>query len=295
MSQILRRRGHEQFYDARGWSLFRLAHHRVQKQNLAFNLPPAAVSEELLDYLNEQMSFVKLEKDTNRIAQLCARGRSLRAQLNSDQSHQAGTSPTELLNLVREMQALDRDTVSWRSGPEWSYATLKSSDLQGDVVVLSAFPQSVQIHPDIWTAYEWNYHRCARILLHKQLIACLHRAATLTIEDRDDASNVASLLPPLEVESITLIRHLTTEILATVPQMLGDIDHAGQVRKAECSTPQCRAIGAYFLLWPMKILKGGDLSNIIAEEQRQSAAQVMERIRDYTGMRSLLGDASIIG
>ncbi|PSR82107.1 hypothetical protein BD289DRAFT_454489 [Coniella lustricola] len=331
MSQILRHRGKEQLYDARGWSLFRLAHHRVQKQALAFRLPPpfpAATAtattpdatSEFLDDLNDQLSFVKLEKDAHRISHLCARARALRSEVTSsaqaqrqrrDHPSSAGVDPcqatlaagtaAELIQIVRQLQKLDGEALAWRQGPEWSYATRHRAQLAGNDGVLATFPETVHIHPDIWTAYEWNYHHCARIIMHKQILACLHRAATLSVceggqtaMDYAASNDVASLLTPLEVESITIIRGLTAKILATVPQMLGDIDHAGCVRSADAPPPRCRAIGAYFLMWPVKILKSDLSKEVIAEEQIEAAKEVFERIREYTGMRNLLGDHSII-
>lgn len=241
---------------------------------------------ELLDHLNDQVAFVKLETDADRISRICARGRRLREQLRD-----GATGAAELLQLVREMQSLDRETVAWRQGPEWSYATLKTSDLVGDGRVLSTFPASMHIHQDIWTAYEWNYHHTSRIMIHTQLLGCLHRAATLDVEE---ANGIASLLVPLEAESIAVIQSLTTKIIATVPQMFGDIDHIGRVREPGTPAPRCRAIGAYFLLWPVKIIKGDVLSDIITEHSRQLAAAVFDRIREYTGMKDLLGDMSMI-
>ncbi|KAF3768092.1 hypothetical protein M406DRAFT_329132 [Cryphonectria parasitica EP155] len=292
MAQILRKRGHDQFYDARGWSLFRLAHHRLQKQALAFNLPPVPVIDELFEHLNDQMPFVRLERDASRISSLCAKGRALRAALQNLDQEQRGA--TELLNLVREMQSLDREAVAWRQGPEWSYAVLKTSDLAGDEAVLSTFPDTIHIHPDIWTAYEWDYHHTARVLMHKQLLACLHRAAMLSTGDDEESTCVASLLIPLEAESVAIIRSLVTKVLATVPQMMGDIDHTGHVRRSQSLAPRCRAIGAYFLLWPIKIFKGDLLQDISTDQQRHAAAAIFERVREYTGMKSLLGDESLI-
>lgn len=309
MSQILRRRGKEQFYDARGWSLFRLAHHRVQKHALVFPQPPCEDTDELLDQLNEELSFVKLEKDAYQITQLCTKARELRREVTtqSQHNHSIGTSASvstsastsELIEIIRQLQKLDYEALAWRQGPEWSYATLRRADLShggANESVLASFPETVHIHPDIWTAYEWNYHHCSRIIMHKQILACLHRAAALSISDDvggGESNSVASLLTPLEIESMTIIRGLATKIAATVPQMLGDIDHTGCVRGVDAPAPRCRAIGAYFLLWPIKILKG-DLAEIIPQEQIEAARAVFERIREYTGMRSLLGEYSMI-
>lgn len=235
------------------------------------------------------MSFVKLEKDASRISVVCDKGRALRARLQHDDA-----SLEELLDIVREVRSLDSEMVTWREGPEWSYAALNTSDLVGDPAVLSTFPALVHIHPDIWAAYEWNYHNTSRILMHKQLLSCLNREVTASVQDGDHDTTLTTLLDSLKAESVTIIQGITTKILATVPQMMGDLDYTGQVRQADGLVPRCRAIGAYFLLWPIKILKGDGLAGIIEDGQIAFAAATFDRIREYTGMKDLLGDESII-
>lgn len=226
MAQMLRQTGHEQLYDARGWSLFRLAHHRLQIQAMACSLPPVSVPDQLLDYLDEQMSLVKLEQDAHHISNICARGKRLEEQLRDRE-----TGAAKSLSLARQMQCLDREILTWRQGPQWAYATLSASDLTDDSAILSTFPECLHIHPDIWIAYEWKYHHTSRILLHKQLPSCLHRAAALGVEfPPRETESIAPLLVPLVAESIDIVRSLATRILATVPQMMGNIDHVGQTR-----------------------------------------------------------------
>lgn len=246
MAQMLRQRGHEQLYDARSRNLFRLAHHHLQMQALACSLPPAPVPDQLLDYLDEQMSFMRLEQDAHRISNICARRRRLEEQLWDME-----TGAAKLSSLVREMQCLDREIMTWRQGPQWAYATLGASDLTGDSAILATFLESLHIHPNKGTAYEWNHHHTSRILLHKQLLSCLHWAAALDVESpAHETENIAPLLVPLVAESVDIVRSLATKILATAPQMMGDIDHDGQIRGVGVPRPRCRAIGAYFLLWP---------------------------------------------
>ena len=52
-----------------------------------------------------------------------------------------------------------------------------------------------------------------------------------------------------------------------------------------------QGVGAYFLLWSIKILKSHEHVN---EEQREMARGVFERIREVTGMKKMLGDKSCI-
>jgi hypothetical protein len=72
--------------------------------------------------------------------------------------------------------------------------------------------------------------------------------------------------------------------------MFGDIDHEGRLQTLS-EASKCRGLGGYFLLWPIKIVKRSELAT---EEQRHWAEAVFERIREYTGMKSALGDTSII-
>ena len=286
MAHILRIRGVSQFHDPRGWGLFRLALHRLQQQRLAFKTDPLPESAELLSHLNDQVSYVRLEKDALEISKICARGRELTQKLN-DEDLQA----EEILNLVREMHRLDQSLVSYRQGPEWTFIKVSKADLDGDPEVLARFPEQIELHPDVWNAYEWNYHRTARILMHEQLLACLHRGAVATIST-EGPSHEAAIVGPLEEESIRTIQSLADRVLSTVPQMLGDVDHCGCVRSSTAEPPRSRAIGGYFLLWPMKIIKAQQGS--ATKGQKASALGVFERIREYTGMKSHLGDLSVI-
>jgi len=287
MAHILRLRGTEQFHDPRGWSLFQLANHRIQKQQLAFHLPPSRESEHLLNHLDEQLVFAHLERDALQISSICTRGRAMMERLASDKD----LSITDVIQLVREMHSLDQTVVKWRTGPEWSFRTVKRPDLTGHPGILATFPELVQLHPDVWNAYEWNYHRTARIIMHEQLLTCLRRMSSASSPD-DNVVTEMALLTPLEVESMTIIQGLADKILATVPQTFGDIDHDGRVRDNTGRPPRCRAVGAYLLLWPIKIIKSQQSS--VTSAQKQSAQGVFERIREYTGMKSYLGKLSII-
>lgn len=286
MAHILRLRGVEQFHNPRGWGLFRLALHRLQQEQLAFKKDPLPGSEIFLSHLNDEVPYVRLAKDAQEVSMICARGRELTEKLG-DTSLRA----EEIMDLVREMHNLDRSLVGYRQGSDWLFETRRKTELRCEHEILATFPNKIELHADVWNAYEWNYHRTARILMHQQLIACLHRVALATI-DSDRFSHDAAIVGPLEEESTRTIRTLAERVLSTVPQMLGDIDQVGRVRAPETDPPRSRAIGAYFLLWPIKIIKGAQ-SNVTSD-QKAAAQRVFERIREYTGMKSHLGDLSVI-
>ncbi|CAJ2513949.1 Uu.00g020680.m01.CDS01 [Anthostomella pinea] len=247
MAQILRIRGHEQVHSPRGWSLFRLAHHRIQKQQLAFNLPPLVESGHWIDQLNEDLPFVRLEKSALRISQTCERARKLQQTLSG------GSLPVaQFLDVVNELLELDRETVRWRQTPRWSYTTLNVVDLPAFESSPRSLTNTIQLHADVWMAYEWNYHRTARIIAHKHLLKALE--TVLTSSDLDVTA--IDTLRVMSEQSTTAIHILADDILATVPQSLGDINHLGCMHDATSGPLRSRAIGGYLLLWPIKVIKG---------------------------------------
>ncbi|KAF7558951.1 hypothetical protein G7046_g5205 [Stylonectria norvegica] len=284
MAHILRLRGHGQFHDPRGWGLFRLAHHRLQKQQLAKQLDPLPESKEWLDTLNEQVSFVRLEKDSLDISTVCQKARSSIQCLQND-----SLSYEEVAHLVEEMMRLDDESARWRQRPEWAFRTLSRSELKGDPVLIPQLPATIQLHRDVWMAYEWCYHRTARIILHQRLLTFLRTASSNTIAKTPEA---ATKMARWEVSSILTIQTLVDEVLATVPQFFGDVDHLGRCLDNRSETPRCQAIGAYLLLWPMKIIKSPE--GMSTHAQKDAALTVFERIRECTGMKLSLGDLSMI-
>lgn len=135
------------------------------------------------------------------------------------------------------------------------------------------------------TVLDDSYLLSARITLLQRLVACIDAA-----EESPQANDI--VLKQLQIQkaqSTTLIRLLADQVLATVPQSFGDLTLTGE-RSIELAGS--RSIGAYFLLWPIKIMKAETTST--SPEQKQASALVFERIREYTGMKKNLGSLSII-
>jgi hypothetical protein len=256
-----------------------VSHLIQQKQQLAFSQDPMPESDVWLESLNDELPEVQIEKHNLEIAKICHRARTLLQRIND-----AELSIHGVLDIVREMRVLDKTAITWRQGPNWEFRVLSRSDIFLYGEQTPAFPEIIQLHSDVWIAYEWNYHRTARILLHEQLLRCLERIRPGTQGDvRIEIDTIAQ-------SSIEIVQSLADDILSTVPQMLGDIDHEGRVQSFSDSS-KGRGLGGYFLLWSIKIVKR---SKPAREEQRCRAEAVFERIREYTGMKATLGDASII-
>lgn len=276
---ILRLRGPDQIYGSRGWSMFRLSHHRLQKQQLAFGQPPLPESEKWLDSLNGELPDVRIEKNNHQISKTCDKARKVLKKINSDEH-----SVDQILEMMGEMHEVDQVSLSWRAGPEWSYKTIHRSEILDPNI--PSLPDLIQLHQDVWIAYEWNYYRTGRIILHKHLLQCLDRLETLCSGSSSDVLD--NILSYKEI-SLVVIRSMIDEVLSTVPQSLGDIDHEGRVLGSARRISICTGIGGYFLLWPIRTIKSLPLATT---EQTLFAKKVFERIRDCTGMKTALGDAS---
>lgn len=283
--------------------MFQLAHHRLvseylrrrtsvvadyalsqQKHRLSCEQALLPESEAWLDLLNEELPPVSIEKENLQISKICERARYLRQNLQD-----TNLSFSKTLDLIKEMQDLDKVAATWRNGPDWAYKTIpRSNIIHGEDRLAARFPEFIQLHRDVWIAYEWNYHRTARILLHEQLLLCLHRLERSDSELR--GANETDLLAFRQL-SVAAVRALADEVLSTVPQSLGDINRDGSISESSSATSKCKGVGGYFLLWPIKIIKRTESATA---QQRAIAQGVFERIRECTGMKSTLGELSSI-
>ncbi|KUJ20089.1 uncharacterized protein LY89DRAFT_470567 [Mollisia scopiformis] len=283
MAQILRLRGSDLVYNSRGWSLFRLAHHRIQQQQLAFDMRPNSDTTSWLNQLNENEPYVRLEKNADSINDTCKRARTLLTLINA-----GGLLASTIVEMIQELHILDQSAVSWRQTSEWSFKNLAVSERSDLEPAANGITDTIQLHSDIWMAYEWDYHRAARITFLEQLLKC--SKAALDTPDLDVVEE--KTLTDTITECTSTIQWLADEILSTVPQSFGDVDHMGRLYDTKNGPPRCRGIGGYLLLWPIKTVKAQLSATTL--EQKERGGRVFERIRDYTGMKSTLGDMSII-
>ncbi|KAK0702267.1 hypothetical protein B0H67DRAFT_650318 [Lasiosphaeris hirsuta] len=283
MAQILRLRGSDLVYSSRGWMLFRLANHRIQKQQLAYNMAEIAEKTAWFSQLNDGEPYVRLEKSTHDIGETCKRAQALLGLIDT-----GGMSAPAIIDTVRELRSLDQETATWRQTSEWCFTSIKLSDRPDLIPATRGVTNTIQVHSDVWMAYEWNYHRTARIIFLQQLLECSEAALQMPeLEDSD-----GQMLRNTISDCTSTIRKLADEVFATVPQTFGDINHMGHGQSENSSPGRCRAIGGYLLLWPVRIIKGERFATTRA--QKKQASSVFERIRDYTGMKDLLGDKSIV-
>jgi len=263
-------------------------------------------SREWIDQLNEDIPFVHLEKNAAEIKDVCERATALQESLvrkaNADGNNNNGDSNedtlgvTAALKVINELLEVDRQVVSWRSNPHWAYKTIPVSDFPtfGLDPAVAPLTDVVALHADIWMIYEWNYHRTSRTIVHEQLIRCIDAllSSSSPAAGTPDAAT-ATVLRDISRHSLATVHSLAEQILATVPQSFGDIDHMGRVHDQErLGPPRGRGIGGYMLLWSIKVMCSPGA--MTTADQKRRGKIVFERIREYTGMKSHLGDASRI-
>lgn len=251
-----------------------------QKHNLTRGLPPVPASTQWLDDMNENDPYVQLERRNLEVTRVCHRGRVCLERVDDET-----LAPGEVVSIIREMRELDRLAVDWHAKPHWQFKTMSRDEITTDPTILASLPLRVQLHSDAWIAYEWNYHRTGRIRMHEKTLECLNR---LDLYHDDELKRE---IRELKTQSTIIIRSLADEVLSTVPQTFGDINSNGNLVSKSSGNATGSAIGGYFLLWPIKTIKA---SSIITIEQTAAAEAVFERIRECTGMKAILGDASKI-
>ncbi|KAH0526071.1 hypothetical protein TsFJ059_009451 [Trichoderma semiorbis] len=283
MAQLLRLRGSDLVYNARGWSLFRLAHHRIQKQRLAYHMSQIPETSDLLKGLNDNEPSVRLEKNADDILETCKRARTLLSLITA-----GGLPASTVVDMIKELHSSDQEAVSWRQTSQWSFTNIVVAERPDLSSAAHGITETIQLHPDVWMAYEWNYHRTARIIFLQQVLQC----STAALEAPDLEEVDEQTLNTTIAECVLMIQWLADEFLATVPQSLGSVDHMGRLHSSNDGLPRCRAIGGYLLLWPTRTIKAETSATSI--DQKERAQRVYERIRECTGMKDLLGDKSII-
>lgn len=260
MILLLRMRGTQQLYTRRGFSLWRLAHHRLQARQLLKNDPPLEESDMWLGMLDQSRPDLHIAAIVHRIISVTSRAKELTFEDFPD--------PNELEKSLASLEELDQECVQWAKtlDPLWLPTVKRLSDTQLEESVTSMIlSQDVHIYHDMWAARTWNYHRACTIKLHETLVL-LKQKILHAIPGR--LENSSSIL-----EHRTAIGFSCLEILATVPSLLGLVLAEGEVRSNE---NESKEVGLLFLLLPMWVIQRCELTKA---EHKRAAAEVLSFVR----------------
>ncbi|CAK7221945.1 hypothetical protein SBRCBS47491_004702 [Sporothrix bragantina] len=249
-------------------SMFQEVNNMSGRHALRWSVRAAAyadISKDWLNLLNDAEPYVRLEGMTHEINETCKRARNLLEGI-----HAGGIPRSTVVHMIQELHSLDQTAVSWRQTPHRSFATVSISDRPDLAAAAEGTTDKIQLHSDIWMAYEWNYHRAARVIFLQQLLTCSR--AALEAPDLDDVEE--QVLTETVAECISTVRWLADEVLATVPQLFGDVDHMGRPHDCTNGPPRCRGIGGYLLLWPIKIIKGQACATTPEQKERGDKSMI---------------------
>lgn len=206
-------------------------------------------------------------------AQICAEAQTL-----FDCNQPSTEWERGLLKVIKKATSIDLLYQGWvdkNSCSEiWRYQTFSLSPNE-------ALPADgmVQVHHDFYTAYVWNSCRSKRAHL---LEVCLHCISLLGCHQ--GAKDLSSKLKRLGLaeEMVThlkcSIEDMVSDICATVPYMLGDIDSAGKLVLEGKRLP----LAGFMLLWPLHVARASTNKD---SEKEAWIRRRFEFIDDKMGIR----------
>ncbi|KAI9166461.1 alfa-L-rhamnosidase [Paramyrothecium foliicola] len=154
-----------------------------QKQQLAFDVSLSPEEPDVLDQINDNEPFARLERSTQDFKHTCKRAQELLEMIETERQ------PTStIVDMVQELHSLDQEAVSWRQSSPWSFTNLSMSERPDLQALGQGIGETIQLHPDVWMAYEWNYHRAARILFLQKLLCCANTAIVTPGLQEDEES-----------------------------------------------------------------------------------------------------------
>ena len=171
----------------------------------------------------------------------------------------------------------------------WHFETVTDNTADPSIV----FQGKYHIYYNTWIAKMWNGMRACRILLN-EVIRCLLLREGLMWAPREFSDGGFYVKFQRASDVMTVMRD---DILASVPQMLGFIQHEATtglsyvIRCSSTSTHFVPASGAYFIIWYL-YLAGSLLLN--APETREWIVNRLHSIRSMTGIQKAAYLAKLI-
>lgn len=221
---LLRMRGDEQFFKAQSFSLWRVAHHRLQARQILLRERPHPEQEIWMSKLNDRQPDLHISTHVFEISKLCADAQGLL----DDPSKSAD-------EFIHKTTALISECEEWMNHlPEQWRARKLRTEID--------FPlQEVSLHHDIWLAYMLNFHNASRI--------CMREALLDVIANRQGLGSDEDIQ-----ESTAVITELSKSLLETMPQLLGLVDFSGRPRQSEwdlTGSKLGKGLGGFFAIYSL--------------------------------------------
>lgn len=259
---LLRLRGSEQLSTTEGKDMFRLAFIYVivrghATQNRLGPIEVALMEQFIHDVTQVSAALGKALMGGLKICQLTVEAEevlqyltALDIESGNDQHHHSEMC-LRLLELVREMEALDDVHWAWKDD---------SPDLwRCQAVGVDNHANPVHSYSDPWTCSVWNWTRSARLLLQSTILRAVEQLQHFAVPvlEREHREQTAR----------EKIRLMAQDICASVPYLMGRVASIGTQEKMldPGASPDCNSLSLCMLLWHFSVIEHSGL--MTAEDQ----------------------------
>ncbi|KAK9365301.1 hypothetical protein V1509DRAFT_407381 [Lipomyces kononenkoae] len=275
---VLRARGDKQFFDRSGFSLWRVAHHRLQARQVMLREGPYPEQIAWMSKLDINFIPLRISVDVQQMNTLAAAAKKL--TLGSEVARPISSEKVEQARqLAQAIEDLISSIESWTATitDVWRPKTIDPHYIS-ETDVSSKFsiphficPRLLSYH-DIWLAYMWNFHAASQIVLRESLVDVINYNTSRQMQE-----------PGLEdMERVQreqdAVNRLSSILIRSFPQLLGFThkDTRGPYLPA-----QGKMAGRYFSLFSMCVVQ---TARSTPPEHKQSASEVIEWINSTHGL-----------
>ena len=184
-----------------------------------------------------------------------------------------------LSEVIAQGKQLDHRLEQWSINVEdkYKYKIIQPlHHLLFDAPVSSQVLSSIHIYSSSSMAHLWNIHRGARLLLLQCIRRCIMRKT-----DYETSHLVVPSPKDHDSKIIEQISGLIDDTCASVPYLLGEVDQGGNLQL----TRTHRALGAYFLLWPLRAILWQES---ITPAQKTWITKRLEYIKNLCGLQAAM-------
>lgn len=215
-----------------------------QTRNLSRRLRPSKEAELIVRDLDDDFPGKQLGGLVCETCHVLARADEILSQNTFD-----SVSISTLSEIVCSSILLDKRLEAWSNevSGDYGYASMEALHLPSFAEPPWGSQPGMPIHvyKGSSTATMWNIYRCSRIMLLQYLMKCIARNAQC------GATDLASpRLFGIKSEAAESISSLCSDVFASVPYLLGEIDQDGNLQQCRHS----KAIGGFLLLWPLRLI-----------------------------------------
>lgn len=244
LKYLLRARGDDQLFNRRGFSLWRVAHHRLQARQILLREEPLPEQAEWVNKLDGKYPDLHITRHIFEISKICAQADMLLKQSStaSDETLQSAA------DFLRRGTETIRECDQWmdKISDQWKHKRVVNNS---SFEILKDLP-NLSIHHDIWVTYISNFHIASRIAAREAFLEVITSPAYRLIFNQKDMEETVS-------QSVNDIKRFSKWLLETMPQLLGFVDHNGEPRSSQrdiTGSKNGKGLGGFFALYTLWII-----------------------------------------